>query len=70
MHAAASVCEVMHANKVLTNLRKCLLLQCTPQARLPALYLIDSIIKNVKEPYITLFSKRIEHVSCHWHTFH
>jgi hypothetical protein len=50
-------------NQELPDLFCCVLMQCTPQARLPALYLIDSIIKNVKEPYITLFSKRIEHVS-------
>lgn len=39
------------------------LLQCNPRARLPALYLMDSIIKNLKEPYITLFSKHIDLVS-------
>lgn len=38
-------------------------LQCVPRERLPALYLMDSIIKNVREPYKTLFSKRLEHVS-------
>lgn len=41
----------------------CLALQCVPKERLPALYLMDSIIKNVREPYKSLFSKRLEHVS-------
>jgi hypothetical protein len=40
-----------------------LFLQCKPQARLPALYLMDSIIKNVREPYKSLFSKNIDKVS-------
>jgi hypothetical protein len=44
----------------------CLLfLQCKPQGRLPALYLMDSIIKNVREPYKSLFSKNIDKVGPH-----
>lgn len=34
--------------------------ECNPRARLPALYLMDSIIKNLKEPYISMFSKHID----------
>ena len=36
--------------------------QCPTTSRLPALYLVDSIIKNVKEPYKSLFSQRLDQV--------
>ncbi|KAF6254623.1 hypothetical protein COO60DRAFT_1703206, partial [Scenedesmus sp. NREL 46B-D3] len=35
------------------------ILTCPPPAKLPALYLVDSIIKNVGEPYKTIFSERL-----------
>lgn len=37
-------------------------MQVTPAAKLPALYLVDSIVKNVKEPYIGLFSRNLSQV--------
>ena len=35
------------------------LLQAPASAKLPALYLVDSIVKNVKEPYISLFCRNL-----------
>ena len=37
-------------------------MQVAPAAKLPALYLVDSIVKNVKEPYIGLFSRNLAEV--------
>lgn len=43
--------------------------QCTPPARLSALYLVDSIIKNVKEPYTSMFCKRLDQVRVRHRSF-
>lgn len=36
------------------------MLQCAPANKLPALYLLDSISKNIGPPYINLFCRFIE----------
>lgn len=41
----------------------CDVLQCPAPAKLPALYVVDSIVKNVKEPYLSLFGNRLAEVS-------
>ena len=33
--------------------------QCPPKHKLPALYLVDSIAKNVGQPFISLFAKNL-----------
>lgn len=40
-----------------------LLPQCPAPGRLPAMYVIDAILKVVGEPYITLFGKVLQVVS-------
>ena len=35
------------------------LLQAPPAAKLPALFLLDSISKNAKEPFIQIFSRNL-----------
>jgi hypothetical protein len=37
--------------------------QCAPKARLPALYLIDCIMKTMKKPYVDLFIPVIQQVT-------
>eukprot|EP00475_Leptophrys_vorax_P033149 TRINITY_DN5186_c0_g1_i2.p1 TRINITY_DN5186_c0_g1~~TRINITY_DN5186_c0_g1_i2.p1 ORF type:complete len:389 (-),score=78.67 TRINITY_DN5186_c0_g1_i2:536-1663(-) len=50
-HASAEVARAVF--------RRAALLHPADQARLPLLYLIDSIVKNIGEPYITLFVPEI-----------
>ncbi|KAK9837772.1 hypothetical protein WJX74_004756 [Apatococcus lobatus] len=38
------------------------LLNCDPSHKLPALYLLDSIVKNVRQPYISLFARNLPEV--------
>ncbi|KAK9867749.1 hypothetical protein WJX84_000921 [Apatococcus fuscideae] len=38
------------------------LLNCDPKHKLPALYLLDSIVKNVRQPYISLFARNLPEV--------
>lgn len=40
----------------------CAIDQCDAEAKLPALYLLDSVSKNVGEPFLTLFSKNLPEV--------
>ena len=40
----------------------CLGLQAEPPHKLPALYLLDSIVKNAKEPYIAAFARNLPQV--------
>ena len=40
-------------------------LQCPAQHKLPCLYLIDSIVKNVKGDYVKLFQQKIPHLFSH-----
>ena len=40
--------------------------QCPSSAKLPGLYLIDSIVKNHKEPFISLFARNLPLVSPCW----
>jgi pre-mRNA cleavage complex 2 protein Pcf11 len=42
-------------------------LQVPPEIKLPVLYLIDSIVKNVGKAYINLFTQNI--VQCFTNTF-
>lgn len=37
-------------------------MQCDPDHKLPALYLLDSIVKNVRQPYISLFARNLPEV--------
>lgn len=37
-------------------------IQVQADSKLPVLYLIDSIIKNIGQPYIPLFVKNIENI--------
>lgn len=37
--------------------------QCDPAHKLPALYLVDSILKNIGQPYLGLFTPIINDVS-------
>ncbi len=48
-----------------TNLFLCFDWQVRPDKKLPSLYLLDSILKNVKGEYLQLFSKNIVHIFCH-----
>ncbi|XP_064404805.1 pre-mRNA cleavage complex 2 protein Pcf11-like isoform X2 [Halichondria panicea] len=41
------------------------ILEVRPDKKLPSLYLLDSILKNVKGEYLQLFSKNIVHIFCH-----
>lgn len=47
--AAASICATIERH----------ILSAAPSGKLPTLYLIDSIVKNVKEPYIGLFCRNL-----------
>lgn len=38
-------------------------LQAEPQHKLPALYLLDSIVKNAKGPFITAFARNLPEVA-------
>ena len=35
------------------------ILNARPEFKLPALYLMDSIVKNIREPYVELFTPRV-----------
>lgn len=50
--AAASICATIERH----------ILSAAPSAKLPTLYLLDSIVKNVKEPYISLFCRNLVQV--------
>lgn len=45
-----------------TSHRSGVLLQAPAASKLPTLYLVDSIVKNVKEPYIGLFCRNLVQV--------
>ena len=48
---------------VTTRLLCCV--QVRPEIKLPLLYLIDSIVKNLNGKYLQLFSRNIVRVFCH-----
>ena len=52
---------VCHTNK---NCYFLYLKQVPPEFKLPILYLIDSIVKNVKSTYVQLFSQCIVNIFC------
>ncbi len=57
--------SVLMKAKNSTNLFLCFDRQVRPDWKLPSLYLLDSILKNVKGEYLPLFSKNIVHIFCH-----
>jgi hypothetical protein len=42
----------------------CLLVQVAPNCKLPIFYLTDSILKNVRGPYLPLFAAKIVPLYC------
>ena len=74
--AASSVAAAIerHISTVRAGLRSCSVSigqaltlgcvdQCSAAAKLPGLYLIDSIVKNHKEPFVSLFARNLPLVS-------
>lgn len=45
-------------------------LQCAPAHKLYALYLVDSIVKNIGVLYTTLFAGNMPEVWRSWHALH
>ncbi|KAM0786746.1 hypothetical protein ACM66B_002183 [Microbotryomycetes sp. NB124-2] len=57
-----------HRARMASAVANCLeehLKSCPPEHKLPALYLLDSISKNIGPPYIALFARFIERVFLH-----
>ncbi|KAL5287081.1 hypothetical protein ACFFRR_008182 [Megaselia abdita] len=55
--------NINHAN-VIVDVVEEHILKVAPDVKLPILYLIDSIVKNVKSNYVTLFSHKIVNIFC------
>lgn len=51
-------------NQQQKNVNFLYLKQVSPEYKLPILYLIDSIVKNVKSTYVQLFSQCIVNIFC------